>query len=47
MVWNEDFDLKIRTFWVFGGGGKEKWSCVVVCWVLLENSIQRELTHAA
>jgi len=24
MIWNEDFDPKIRTFWVFGGGGKEK-----------------------
>ena len=23
-IWNEDFDPKIRTFWVFGGGGKEK-----------------------
>jgi len=23
MIWNEDFDPKIRTFWVFGGGGKE------------------------
>jgi len=28
--WNEDFDQKIRTFWVFGGGGKEKRSFVVV-----------------
>jgi len=24
MIWNEDFDPKIPTFWVFGGGGKEK-----------------------
>jgi len=24
MIWNEDFDLKIRTFWVSGSGGKEK-----------------------
>jgi len=24
MIWNEDFDPKIHTFWVFGGGGKEK-----------------------
>jgi len=24
MIWNEDFDPKILTFWVFGGGGKEK-----------------------
>jgi len=24
MIWNEDFDLKIRTFWVFGVGWKEK-----------------------
>jgi len=24
MIWNEDFDPKIRTFCVFGGGGKEK-----------------------
>jgi hypothetical protein len=24
MIWNEHFDPKIRTFWVFGGGGKEK-----------------------
>jgi len=24
MIWNEDFDPKIRTFWVLGGGGKEK-----------------------
>jgi len=23
MVWDEDFDPKIRTFWVFEGGGKE------------------------
>jgi len=23
MIWNEYFDLKNRTFWVFGGGGKE------------------------
>jgi hypothetical protein len=23
MIWNEDFDQKIRTFWVFGGGGKK------------------------
>jgi len=23
MIWNEDFDPKIRTFWVFGGGGKK------------------------
>jgi hypothetical protein len=45
MIWNEDFDPKIRTFWVFGGGGKEKWRCVVVCWVSIENSTQRELTH--
>ncbi|AES96417.1 transmembrane protein, putative [Medicago truncatula] len=25
IIWNEDFDPKNRTFWVFGGGGKEKW----------------------
>jgi len=24
MIWNEDFDPKNYTFWVFGGGGKEK-----------------------
>jgi len=24
MIRNEVFDPKIRTFWVFGGGGKEK-----------------------
>ena len=46
MIWNEDFDPKIRTFWDFGGGGKEKkWSCVVACWVLNENSTQRDLSH--
>jgi len=33
MIWNEDFDPKIHTFWVFGGGGKKKWSFVVACWV--------------
>jgi len=28
MIWNEDFDPKYRTFWVFEGGGKENgvWS---------------------
>jgi len=28
MIWNEDFDPKYRTFWVFAGGGKENggWS---------------------
>jgi len=28
MVLDEDFEPKIRTFWVFGGGGKENgaWS---------------------
>jgi len=25
--WKGDFDPKNLTFWVFGGGGKEKWSC--------------------
>jgi len=24
MIWNEDLDPKIRTFWDFGDGGKEK-----------------------
>jgi len=48
MIWNEDLDPKIRTFWDFGGGGIEKKrSCVVACWVLNENSTQRTLTHAA
>jgi len=23
MIWDEDFDPKNRTFWVFEGGGKE------------------------
>jgi len=23
MVWDEDFDPKNRTFWIFEGGGKE------------------------
>jgi len=23
MIWNEDFDPKFHTFWVFEGGGKE------------------------
>jgi len=23
MVWDEDYDPKIHTFWVFEGGGKE------------------------
>jgi len=23
MIWNEDFDPKNHTFWVFGGGWKE------------------------
>jgi len=26
--------------------GKKKWSFVVACWVLIENSTQRDLTHA-
>jgi len=28
MIWDEDFDPKIRTFWVFEGGEKENgaWS---------------------
>jgi len=28
MIWNEDFDPKFRTFWVFEGRGKENgaWS---------------------
>jgi len=28
MIWNEDFDPKFCTFWVFEGGGKENgaWS---------------------
>jgi len=28
MIWDEDFDPKIHTFWVFEGGGKENgaWS---------------------
>jgi len=48
MIWNEDFDPKICTFWVFRGGGKEKkWSFMVACWVLNENSTQRALTHVA
>jgi len=34
MIWNEDFDPKNRTFWVFGGGGKEKWSVNMDYWVL-------------
>jgi len=33
MIWNEDFDPKIHTFWVFGVDGKKKWSFVVACWV--------------
>jgi hypothetical protein len=38
MIWSEDFDPKIRTFCVFGGGGKEK---MALCACLLgfnENS---------
>jgi len=27
MIWNEDFDPKIHTFWVFGGGGKTMELC--------------------
>jgi len=27
MIWNDNFGPKICTFWVLGGGGKEKWSC--------------------
>jgi len=49
-IWNEDFDPKIRTFWVFGFlevEGKKKWSCVVAYWVLNENSTQHDLTHVA
>jgi len=33
MIWNEDFDPKIRTFGFLGVEGKKKWSFVVVCWV--------------
>jgi len=46
MIWNEDFDPKNRIFWVFGGGGKEKWSCEYGLFGWLKNSTQRELTHA-
>jgi len=47
MIWNEDFDPKIHTFWIFGGGGKEKWSVNMDCWILFEKITQRDLTHAA
>jgi len=33
MIWNEDFDPKICTFWVFGGGWKEK---MELCGCLLD-----------
>jgi len=38
MVWDEDFDRKIRTFWVFEGGGKENGVWSMDLWVLYENS---------
>ena len=38
MVWDEDFDPKIRTFWVFEGGGKENGAWSIDRWVLYENS---------
>jgi len=37
---------KFALFGFFRAEGKKKWSFVVVCWVLNENSTQRELTHA-
>jgi hypothetical protein len=27
MIWDEDFNPKIRTFWVFEGGEKENGVC--------------------
>jgi len=47
-IWN---DLEWR-FWpknlhFLEVEGKKKWSCVIACWVLNENSTQRDLTHAA
>jgi len=46
------FRTKILTqkFTLFGFlevEGKKKWRCVVACWVLNENSTERDLTHAA
>jgi len=45
-ICNEDFDPKIHTFWVFGGGWKEIELGNMDCWVLNKNSNQRGLTHA-
>jgi len=45
MICNEDFDPKNRTFWVFGGGGKENGAWNMVYWVLNKNGNLRELTH--
>jgi len=36
---------KNHTFWVFGGGGKEKWSCEYGLMGFEQNSNWRELTH--
>jgi len=38
MIWDEDFDPKNRTFWVFEGGGKENGAWSMDWWVLYENS---------
>ena len=38
MVWDEDFDPKICTFWVYEGGWKENGAWSMNWWVLYENS---------
>jgi len=36
---------KFAPFGLMEVEGKKKWSCVVACWVLNENSIERDLIH--
>jgi len=47
MIWNEDFDSKIRTFWFLGIERKKKWSFVDACLIQNENNTHRELNHVA
>ena len=41
MIWDEDFDPKNRTFWVFEGGGKENgaWCNAHVRFVIYLNRV--------
>ena len=45
--WMKILTQKFALFEFLEVGGKKKWSCVVACWILNENSIYRDLTHAA